>query len=227
MYDAREIKILLVDDEASILEFLELGLENEGFQVMKAQDGISAIHIAKQFHPHIAILDVMMPAMDGFEVCKMLKKLSDVAVIMLTAKDEVGDRVKGLTIGADDYMAKPFSFEELLARIHARIRNQFPHLLNEVIIGPFQIKDGRKEIRFKGEMLTLSTTEYELLKYLVINHGIVLSKAKILDDVWGYDFGGQENIVEVYIRAIREKLGDTEHQLIRTIRGSGYRVDLS
>lgn len=227
MYEPRDIKILLVDDEISILDFLELGLQNEGFQTMTAQDGITAVNAAKQFQPHIAILDVMMPGVDGFEVCKMLKKVGHIAVIMLTAREEVDDRVKGLTIGADDYMAKPFSFAELLARIHARIRNQFPQLLDEISHGPFRIQNSRKEILFNGEPIALSTTEYELLRYLVVNHGIVLSKAKILDDVWGYDFGGQENIVEVYIRSIREKLNDTDHQLIRTIRGSGYRIDIS
>lgn len=226
MYQAKDITILVVDDESSIVEFLELGLQNEGYQVLIAQNGIEAVNLAKEFHPQIAILDIMMPGMDGFEVCKMLKMLQPIAVIMLTARDEVEDRVKGLTIGADDYMMKPFSFQELLARIHARIRNQFPSLLNEIIAGPLRINDARKEIAFNGEILTLSTTEYELLKYLVINQGIVLSKAKILEQVWGYDFGGQENIVEVYIRSIREKLNDTNHQVIRTIRGSGYRVDL-
>jgi len=226
VYQPRDIKILLVDDETSILEFLELGLQNEGYQVMSAQDGISGVNLAREFQPHVAILDVMMPGMNGFEVCSMLKKMGNVAVIMLSAKDEVEDRIKGLTIGADDYLVKPFSFQELLARIQARIRNQFPHLLTEVNLGPFRIEDGRKEISFQDQALALSATEYELLKYLLINHGLVLSKARILDQVWGYDFGGQDNIVEVYVRALREKLNDLDHQVIRTIRGSGYRIDL-
>ncbi|HJV44338.1 MAG TPA: response regulator transcription factor [Bacillota bacterium] len=226
MQQLKGIKILAVDDEPNILTFIELGLANEGFEVKTAQDGITAINIAKQFQPHVMILDVMMPGMDGFEVCRMVKKTENVAVIMLTAKDEVDDRVKGLTLGADDYMIKPFSFEELLARIHARIRNQFPNLFGEVIIGPFQIDDRRKEFKFETRVLELSPTEFELLKYLVLNHGLVLSKAMILDKVWGYDFAGEENIVEVYIRSLREKLGDKEHRIIRTLRGSGYRVDL-
>lgn len=226
MKQLKGIKILIVDDEPNILQFLELGLNNEGFEVQTAQDGMTAITLIKTFQPQVVVLDVMMPGMDGFEVCRMLKKSENVAVIMLTARDEVDDRVKGLTIGADDYMVKPFSFEELLARIHARIRNQFPTLFGEVVLGPFQIDDRRKEIRLEERLLELSPTEYELLKFMVLNHGLVLSKNLILDRVWGYDFGGEKNIVEVYIRSLRDKLNDKEHQLIKTLRGSGYRVDL-
>ncbi len=227
MQKLKGIKILLVDDEPNILQFLEMGLMNEGFEVQTALDGMTAVTLANQFQPHIAILDVMMPGMDGFEVCRMLKKTENIAVIMLTAKDEVDDRVKGLKLGADDYMAKPFSFEELLARIHARIRNQFPNLMGEVMIGSFRIDDRRKEIVYDERVLELSRTEYELLKFMVLNHGLVLSKPMILDKVWGYDFVGDENIVEVYIRSLRDKLNDREHRLIRTLRGAGYRVDLS
>ncbi|MFL1672877.1 response regulator transcription factor [Paenibacillus dendritiformis] len=226
MGQLKGIKILLVDDEPNILQFLELGLTNEGFEIQTATDGMAAVAMASEFQPHVVILDVMMPGMDGFEVCRMIKKSENAAVIMLTAKDEVDDRVKGLTLGADDYMMKPFSFEELLARIHARIRNQFPHLFGEVVAGPFRIDDRRKEITFDSRVLELSPTEYELLKFLVLNQGLVLSKAMILDRVWGYDFGGEENIVEVYIRSLREKLNDRDHRLIRTLRGAGYRVDL-
>jgi len=226
MQKLKGIKILLVDDEPNILQFLEMGLQDEGFDVQTAQDGMTAVTLAKQFQPHIVILDVMMPGMNGFEVCRMLKKTENIAIIMLTAKDEVDDRVKGLMLGADDYMMKPFSFEELLARIHARIRNQFPNLVGEVVLGNFRIDDRRKEISFDQRALELTTTEYELLKFMVLNQGLVLSKSTILDKVWGYDFGGDENIVEVYIRSLREKLNDKEHRIIRTLRGSGYRVDL-
>lgn len=220
------IKILLVDDEPHILQFLELGLANEGYEVKTALDGLTGVNLAQKFKPHIAILDVMMPGMDGFEVCRMIKKsAAQTSIIMLTAKDEVEDRVKGLTIGADDYVIKPFSFEELLARIQARLRNQFPNLFSEVTYGPFKLDDRRKEFVYNGKTLELSPTEYELLKFLVMNNGIVLSKGMILDRVWGYDFQGEENIVEVYIRSLRDKLNDKGHQLIRTIRGSGYRVD--
>jgi two-component system OmpR family response regulator len=215
-----------VDDEPNILQFLELGLTNEGYRVATAQDGPEGIALAEKFGPHVVILDVMMPGMDGFEVCRDLKANKPLAVIMLTAREEIEDRVKGLNLGADDYMSKPFSFGELLARIQARIRNQFPHLLSEVSIGPFAIDAVRKEFRYRTRILDLSPTEYELLKHLVFNHGHVLSKSVILDQVWGYDFGGEENIVEVYIRSLRDKLQDREHRVIRTIRGAGYRVDL-
>ncbi|MFC5467568.1 response regulator transcription factor [Cohnella suwonensis] len=220
------IKVLIVDDEPNIVQFLELGLLNEGFQVASAQDGPEALAVAETFVPHVVILDVMMPGMDGYEVCRKLKDGKPVAVIMLTAKEHVDDRVRGLSIGADDYMPKPFSFEELLARIQARIRNQFPQLLDEVSIGPFTVDAVRKELRYHGRPLELSPTEFELLKHLLFHHGYVLSKSAILDQVWGYDFGGEENIVEVYIRSLRDKLNDREHRVIRTIRGAGYRVDL-
>ncbi|MFC7680623.1 response regulator transcription factor [Paenibacillus sp. GCM10028914] len=221
------IKILLVDDEPNILQFLELGLRNEGFIVECSSDGISAVEMADRFSPHVIVLDIMMPGIDGIEVCRQLKQNgNEAAIIMLTAKDEVNDRVRGLTTGADDYMIKPFSFEELLARIQARLRNQFPHLFGEITLGPFRIDDRKKEISYFGQPLALSPTEYDLLKLLVTKHGTVLSKSKILNIVWDYDFGGEDNIVEVYIRSLREKLGDQEHVIIRTLRGAGYRVDL-
>lgn len=223
----RGINVLVVDDEPNIRQFLELGLKNEGYAVRTADDGEEAIRVAEQFSPHVVILDVMMPGMDGFEACRRLKRIRAVAVIMLTAKEEVEDRVKGLELGADDYMPKPFSFSELLARIQARVRNQFPYLLEEIALGPFNIDASRRVLRYHDRPLDLSPTEFELLKHLVVHHGHVLSKSAILDQVWGYDFGGEENIVEVYIRSLRDKLGDREHKVIRTIRGAGYRVDLA
>lgn len=223
----RGIRVLVVDDEPNIRQFLELGLKNEGYTVRTADNGEEAIQVAERFSPHVVILDVMMPGMDGFEACRRLKRVSALAVIMLTAKEEVEDRVRGLELGADDYMPKPFSFSELLARIQARIRNQFPYLLEEIALGPFNIDASRRVLRYRDRPLDLSPTEFELLKHLVVHHGHVLSKSAILDQVWGYDFGGEDNIVEVYIRSLRDKLGDREHKVIRTIRGAGYRVDLA
>lgn len=227
MSSLKGVKILLVDDEPNIVQFLELGLMNEGCDIRTANDGENALLEAASFKPHIVILDVMMPGMNGFEVCRALRAAGDpVSVIMLTAKDEVDDRVKGLTLGADDYVVKPFSFSELLARIGARLRNQFPQLLSEVTCGPFRLDDRRKEIVYLDQPLELSPTEFELLRFIILNNGVVLSKAHILDKVWGYQFGGEENIVEVYIRSLRDKLNDKEHRLIRTLRGAGYRMDL-
>lgn len=227
MNNIEGIKILIIDDEPNILQFLELGLRSEGFIVESSTNSMSAVQLAERFNPHVIVLDIMMPGIDGFEVCRQLKENKhEAAIIMLTAKDEVDDRVRGLTTGADDYMIKPFSFEELLARIQARLRNQFPYLFGEITFGPFRIDDRKKEISYLGQALTLSPTEYDLLKLLVTKHGTVLSKSKILNIVWDYDFGGEDNIVEVYIRSLREKLGDKEHVLIRTLRGAGYRVDL-
>jgi two-component system, OmpR family, response regulator len=222
-----KIKVLIVDDEETITQFLILGLQNEGYIVESAADGMQGIAKAEQFEPHLVILDVMMPGMDGFEVCRMLKKKGrKLSIIMLTARDQVDDRIKGLNDGADDYLVKPFSFEELLARMQARLRNQFPELGDSLLAGPLRIDDRRREAYLEAEVLKLSPTEYELLKYLTMNQGIVLSKALILDKVWGYSFNGEENIVEVYIRSLREKLHDKDRQMIRTIRGAGYRLDV-
>jgi len=227
MSQGKGITVLVVDDEPHIVQFLELGLRNEGYDVLTAYTGAEAISALEEHSPQVVILDVMMPGMDGFETCKRLKRIKPVSIIMLTAKEDVEDRVKGLETGADDYMPKPFSFSELLARIQARVRNQFPYLLEQIELGPFNIDAMRRELRYQDKVLDLSPTEFELLKHLILKHGHVLSKSAILDQVWGYDFGGEENIVEVYIRSLREKLGDRDHRLIRTIRGAGYRMDLT
>ncbi|MDF2503124.1 MAG: response regulator with CheY-like receiver domain and winged-helix DNA-binding domain [Clostridium sp.] len=219
-----QINILVVDDEENITLFIKMGLEAEGFSVHTAADGIEAVCLAKKLKPNIIILDIMMPGMSGYEVCSAIKKSIKTSIIMLTAKEEIDDRVKGLNLGADDYMIKPFSFKELLARINARLRNSFPELTDVLFIGDFSINDGTHEISFQNKILGLSPTEYNLLKHLLINNGLVLSKAEILEKVWGYDFNGEENIVEVYIRYLRDKIGDKEHKVICNVRGVGYRV---
>ncbi|MDI6880490.1 MAG: response regulator transcription factor [Desulfitobacteriaceae bacterium] len=227
MTSQQQFRVLIVDDEPSILQFLDMGLGNEGYIVHTAKDGIIALNEALEFQPHVVILDVMMPGLDGFEVCRQLKSQIRTAVIMLTARDEVDDRVHGLTLGADDYMIKPFSFQELLARIQARLRNLFPELGGIQFLGPFQLNTAKREIHYQGTLLELSPTEYRLLHYLLVNHGAVLSKRQILEHIWDYDFNGEENIVEVYIRALREKLGDTKHKRIKTVRGAGYRIEFT
>ncbi|MBX4265721.1 response regulator transcription factor [Clostridium estertheticum] len=221
-----EINILIVDDEESIVEFIKMGLEAEGYIIHTAYDGSEAIKKAKEIKPQIIILDIMLPGVNGFDVCLEIKKHLKTSIIMLTAKDDIDDRVLGLDIGADDYMVKPFSFKELLARINARLRNMFPELADIVRVGDFSINDGAHEIIYGDRILILSPTEYNLMKYLLLNNGLVLSKRIILEKVWGYDFIGQENIVEVYIGYLRDKLQDKEHNIICTVRGVGYKVSI-
>ena len=220
----KQINILIVDDEESIVEFIKMGLEAEGFTVNTAFDGIDAVSLARELSPHIIILDIMLPGINGYEVCSQIKKSIKTSIIMLTARDDIDERVKGLDLGADDYMVKPFSFKELLARINARLRNSFPALADIILVGDFSIDNGAHEIFFQDRLLELSPTEYNLLNYLLINNGLVLSKTTILENVWGFDFNGEVNIVEVYIRYLRDKIGDNEHNIIRTVRGVGYKV---
>lgn len=218
------IRILVVDDEESIVEFLRMGLMSEGYEVATAYDGIQAIILARELKPQLVILDLMLPGVNGYEVCTQIKSSMKTAVIMLTAKDEVEDCVNGLNIGADDYMTKPFSYKELSARIKARLRDACPDKLSNRRFGVFELDEDAHEIYFYKRLLELTSTEYNVLKYLLINNGIVLSKGKILDAVWGYDFEGDENIVEVYIGYLRQKLGTKGHQTILTIRGAGYKA---
>lgn len=220
------IRILVVDDEVSITEFINMGLAAEGYDVKVAYDGIEAVKLGKSFKPHVIILDLMLPGISGFEVCQILKKEIVTSVIMLTAREEIDDRVKGLMIGADDYMVKPFSFRELLARVHARIRSTFKEFSETYDIGLFRIENGAHEIYYKNEKLELPVTEYSLLEFLLQNQGMVLSKKTILDKVWGYDFYGDDNIVEVYVRYLRQKLWDKHHRIIQTVRGVGYKVNV-
>ncbi len=219
-----QITILIVDDEKSIVDFIKMGLEAEGYLVYEAYDGNEAIELASKINPNIVILDIMLPGMDGYEVCSIIKKSIKTSVIMLTALDEVDDKVKGLDIGADDYMAKPFSFKELLARINARIRNSFPELSDITNIGNFKVDDKAHEITYREKVLDLPPTQYNLLSFLLMNNGIALSKSLILEKVWGYDFNGEDNIVEVYIRYLRDKIGDKDHNIIKTVRGVGYKM---
>lgn len=219
-----EINILVVDDEESIVEFIKMGLEAEGYRVYTAYDGEEAITVAKELRPHLIILDIMLPGKNGYEICRELKENIETSIIMLTAKGDIDDRVKGLNLGADDYMIKPFSFKELLARINARLRSNYICKSTKLNIGKFSIDDGAHEIYFQNKILQLSPTEYNLLKYLIVNNGLVLSKNIILEKVWGCDFEGDENIVEVYVRYLRDKLCDKEHEIIKTVRGVGYKL---
>lgn len=216
------MKILVIDDEESITQFLQMGLEAEQFDVVVANDGMTGVQQAKNIVPDVAIVDIMMPGMDGYEVCHLLKKYIGCQVILLSAKGEVEDRIKGLNALADDYMTKPFSFEELLARIHARLRNVQVQQEEALLI----IDEKQKQIRYRGEPLLLTRTEYKLLHYFIEHPQTVLSKEAILNAVWGYDYFGSVNVVEVYMKTLRQKLGDTEHTMLQTVRGFGYKLDV-
>lgn len=224
--DSKPGRILVVDDEQSIRDFLLFGLRDEGYDVATARDGEEALLKLEEFHPHVVLLDIMLPGLDGFEVCKQMLERARVAIIMLTARDDVDDRVKGLVSGADDYVVKPFAFAELKARIEARFRGHFPELVSVARVGKFEIDKAQRLIRHEGVALALSRTEYALLEMLLESPGVAIPRERIMARVWGADFRGEDNILEVYIRYLRHKLGDSKRQLIRTVRGVGYRVDI-
>lgn len=218
------LKILVVDDEAPIRDFIQMGLEIEGYQVLTAEDGLKALKMVDSDQPDLVVLDVMLPGYNGFEVCTEIKRTRSTPIIMLTAKDETDDIVRGLQLGADDYLVKPFTFKELSARIHARLRHTCGSLNQVKVVGSFLIDDRAHEITYQGERLQLSLTEYKLLDILVSNKGLVLSKQTLIEKVWGPDFVGDDNIVEVYVKTLRKKIGDRDFSVITTVRGVGYKV---
>ena len=219
-------KILIIEDETKIARFLELELKHEGYAVELAYDGRTGYEKAVAGDIDLIILDLMLPELSGIEVCRRVRKESDVPIIMLTAKDDVSDKVMGLDSGADDYLTKPFAIEELLARIRVVLKRKSkqeadnPHILK---VGKLALNVDEYSVTYAGEEISLSKKEFELLKYLMENKGIVLSRDKILEHVWGYDYFGDTNVTDVYIRYLRNKIdqkyGD---QFIHTIRGVGY-----
>ena len=216
--------MLVVDDEQSITDFIALGLRHEGFDVRTAGDGRAALRAVDEFKPQLVVLDLMMPRMDGWELCRALAGDRNRGVIILSARDETTDRIQGLELGADDYLVKPFEFNELLARIRAVLRRRQPDLTRVVSAGELSIDTATREVRLGDRLVELSVREYDLLHFLALNADQVLPRQRILDEVWGYNFFGDENNVEVYIRYLRQKLGDLQHQRIQTVRGVGYRL---
>jgi len=224
-------RILVVDDEPNINDLISTSLKFSGFDVRSAMNGAQALTIAEEFKPHALVLDVMMPGMNGFEVCEKLRKDGlKVGVLFLTAKDSTDDKVTGLTIGGDDYMVKPFSLEELIARVRAILRRTGDIQIDiddELIrFADLELNEATHEVRRGGNLIELSPTEFTLLRYLLINADRVVSKAQILDHVWQYDFRGDAGIVETYISYLRKKIDTYEPQLIHTVRGVGYRLRL-
>lgn len=223
-----EAKLLVVDDEPNIVELLSMSLRYAGFEVQTATNGRDAVTAARDFRPDVCILDVMLPDLDGFSVVQRLRgEGNKTPVIFLTARDATEDKVKGLTIGGDDYVTKPFSLEEVIARIRLVLRRvkgegAFGLAKKTLEFADIELDDESHEVFKAGQLVPLSPTEFELLRYFMQNIGRVLSKAQILDHVWHYDFGGDANVVESYVSYLRKKIDTTEPRLLHTLRGVGY-----
>jgi DNA-binding response OmpR family regulator len=239
-------KILVVDDEATLLDTIAFNLENDGYQVVRAADGYSTLEAARKESPDLIILDIMLPGIDGLEVCRQLRRESSTAttpIMMLTARSDEIDKVVGLEVGADDYMTKPFGRRELLARVRALLRRaEYPssvgaddhnHNLSdsapvprprELVAGPLRIDMAGRRVICRGQELELQPKQYDLLTYLVRNRGTVLTRDQLLHNVWGYDYGGDTRTVDVHIRWLREKIEEdpASPKLIQTVRGVGY-----
>lgn len=215
--------ILLVEDEKSIARFIELELSHEGYEVIKAEDGRIGLELAEKGGWDLMLLDIMLPGLNGLEVLRRLRRSCELPVIMLTARDAVMDKVTGLDMGADDYITKPFSIEELLARIRTALRKKQSAELTHLTLGSLQMDISRHTVSVKGEPVELTGREFSLLQYLMENQSIVLSRETLMEKVWGYDYMGETNIVDVYIRYLRGKIDEPFHiKLIHTIRGVGY-----
>jgi len=221
--------ILIIEDEKKIARFLELELKHEGYEVLTAFDGRNGLETAQERDPDLLILDLMLPELSGIEVCRRLRHTSDVPIIMLTAKDDVSDKVMGLDMGADDYVTKPFAIEELLARIRVAMKKrrnrdaapvQEDHLLT---LGPISLDLASWQTKVCGESVALTKKEFDTLKYLMEHHGTAVTRDQLMNEVWGYDYFGDSNIVDVYIRYLRHKIDDHfQIKTIHTIRSVGY-----
>lgn len=227
-------RILIVEDEKKIARFLELELTHEGYEVQTAGDGRSGLALAQSWQPDLLILDLMLPELSGIEVCRRLRHESDVPIIMLTAKDDVSDKVMGLDMGADDYMTKPFAIEELLARIRVGLKKhrassaEAVPASNVLRAGGLVLDPSSYSVTMNGQAISLTKKEFDLLKYLMLHKGEAVTRDTLLTDVWGYDYAGDTNVVDVYIRYLRHKIDEPFGvKTLHTIRAVGYmfRVD--
>jgi two-component system, OmpR family, response regulator MprA len=221
--DQNKPRILVADDDPEIVSFLRRGLTFEGFSVDAAGDGRQALDKIRESEPDLLILDVMMPGIDGLEVSKLVRQASSVPILMLTAKGTIADRVAGLNSGADDYLIKPFAFDELLARVKALLRRSQPQEKEILKFKDLSLDLGTREVKRKDKVVELTAQEFNLLEYLMRHPRQVLTREQIYEKVWGYDFAGESNILEVYVRYLRAKLESAEDpKLIHTVRGVGY-----
>ena len=218
---AAPLKVLVVEDEQAIVDFLTLGLRYEHFDVHVCQDGAAALGLFAAVHPDLVILDIMLPGMNGIDICQRIRRDSDVPVIMLTARYEVDDRIKGLDTGADDYLTKPFDFRELMARVRAVLRRRGA-LEDELSAGDLSLNRTTHEVRREGELVELTATEFALLELLLAHPRQVFPRDAILNQVWGYEWAGNTNVVDVYISYLRAKVDSDPPRLIQTVRGVGY-----
>ncbi len=224
--DGAPIRVLVVDDEQTLAEVVTMALRYEGWEVRSAGDGLGAVRIARDFRPDVVVLDVMLPDLNGLEVLRRLRADSpELPVLFLTAKDAVEDRIAGLTAGGDDYVTKPFSLQEVVVRLHGLLRRSRLVASRSdavLVVGDLTLDEDSREVHRAGEAVQLTATEFELLRFLMNNPKRVLSKTQILDRVWNYDFGGQANVVELYISYLRTKIDAGRPPMIHTMRGAGY-----
>jgi two-component system, OmpR family, response regulator len=224
--DGNPINVLVVDDEAVLAEMVSMALRYEGWNIATAGDGAAALEAARSQRPDVVVLDVMLPDMSGLEVLRKLREESpQLPVLLLTAKDALEDRIAGLTAGGDDYVTKPFSLEEVVLRLRALLRRTGVTTEDsgaQLIVGDLVLNEDSHDVTRAGEPVSLTSTEFELLRFMMRNSKRVLSKAQILDRVWSYDFGGRSNIVELYISYLRKKIDSGREPMIHTLRGAGY-----
>jgi two-component system, OmpR family, response regulator ArlR len=216
--------ILIIEDEKQIVRFLELELQHEGYAVEAVYDGAEGLIAAQRLQPDLVLLDIMLPGMHGLEVCRRIRQTSDMPIIMLTARDDTTDKVMGLDWGANDYVTKPFAIEELLARIRASLRRSVQTKSNDTLtIGELTMDLSSRTVMRGNTSIELTKKEFDLLEFMILNKGIVLTREKVLENVWGYSFTGDTKIVDVYIRYLRNKIDDSNNtKFIHTIRGVGY-----
>ena len=224
--DGNPINVLVVDDESVLAEMVSMALRYEGWNIATAGDGSSAIASARAQRPDVVVLDVMLPDMSGLDVLHKLREENpQLPVLLLTAKDAIEDRIAGLTAGGDDYVTKPFSIEEVVLRLRALLRRTGVTTMDsgaQLVVGDLVLDEDSHEVTRAGEAISLTSTEFELLRFMMRNSKRVLSKAQILDRVWSYDFGGRSNIVELYISYLRKKIDNGREPMIHTLRGAGY-----
>lgn len=217
------MKILIVEDEANIARFVALELQHEGYETKSVADGREALEEATRNDYDLIILDVMLPSLNGIEVLRRLRQVKQTPVIILTARDQIVDKVAGLDLGANDYMTKPFAIEELLARIRVNIKKQMQQDRNVLLYGKLKVDTESHVVTYGSDAIDLTKKEFDLLVYLLSNRNVVISREQALDAVWGFDFYGNTNVVDVYIRYLRSKIDDAYGvTVIRTVRGSGY-----